>query len=113
MDATFFGLVSESLAQSLHVDNNLNTSDIIAPFPVDGDVLNGYGPCLVVNETLRGGGFSPPKSTFPFRRLGWLNSNTSSFYFYHQINESTLAEEEHIDGAGWITRLIPVSTSMN
>ena len=84
------------------IDKIVNSSDIIAPF---------YGLGLVLNETLQMAGFSTPNSRFPFGRLAWLTSNTtSSLYIYHQVNESALAEEEHIPDAGWATRLITVPT---
>ena len=100
----------EFLSRTAGLGTILNSSDIISTFHyVDGMVFaNGLG--LVINESLQVANLDTPKSRFPFGRLVLVASNTSNLYVYHQINESALAEEEYVTGAGWITRLIPVST---
>ena len=101
----------EHLPRAAGIDKIVNSSDIIAPFYYDEGSTTTYGLGLVLNETLQMAGFSTPNSRFPFGRLAWLTSNTtSSLYIYHQVNESALAEEEHIPDAGWATRLITVPT---
>ena len=94
----------EVLSGELGIGGTLNFTDIIAP---DYSTQVTGGAWLVINETLRGDSL---RSKFPFGRLAWLASNTSSLYIYHQVNESTLAEEEDIAGAGWNTRLITITT---
>ena len=100
----------ESLSRAAALDKFSNSSDIIAPFFYSNGFIFADGLGLVLNESLLIADSSTPNLRFPFGRLAWLTSNTSSLYIYHQINESALAEEEDINGAGWITRLIPVST---
>ena len=97
----------ESLSSELGLGEILNSTDIIAPYYSTEAIGDAW---VVSNETLQALDFTTPKSKFPFGRLAWLTSNTSSRYIYHQIDESTLAEEEYIDGAGWNTRLITIST---
>ena len=62
----------------------------------------------VVNESLYLPGLARSNSRFPFSRLAWTSSNSSSsVYLYHQLNETMLAEEILID-LGWSTKMIPV-----
>ena len=65
----------------------------------------------VIDETLQLSDIGIPQSRYPFSRLAWLNSNTSSLHIYHQISEGVLAEEENIAGAGWTICLIDVLIS--
>ena len=107
---------NDSVAQTEGTDQISRASDIIAPFAIlDENGTSSYffynSLGLVVNETFRMDGFSTSPSKFPFNRLAWLTKEAAPLFVFHQINESSLAEEEYVDGAGWVTRLIPVSTT--
>ena len=54
-----------------------------------------------------------PQTSFPFTRLASINvPENSSSYLYHQINETTLAEEQYDDSLHeWLTFYIPVPIS--
>ena len=111
MSDAYDGTGFEPPPREAGIGNALQSSDIIIPFRHDnnGDVFP-VGLGVVVNETLQLADNLALSPRFPFSRLAWLTSNASSLYIYHQINESTLAEEENILGTGWVTRLISVST---
>ena len=106
------GLDPDFLFQSSGFGQTLESGEIIAPFSYTGGNVSNEGLALVINETLRGVESTIPPTRVPFSRLAWFPfPGSSSTYIYHQINESALAEEGHIQGAGWNTTAIFVSTS--
>ena len=72
--------------------------------------INGTNPII-----LQGFGSPPlPDNVFPFARLAWTTSADNSFtYLYHQINGTTLAEEQWSQSlSSWTaTEYIPISYS--
>ena len=93
----------------------LSNGDLINPFTYSepGMEAGFLGPSVVMNETLRTPRAGVPShdesnTRFPFSRLAWTTfPNTTTIYIYHQLNETTLAEEALTD-IGWSTRIIPV-----
>ena len=104
-------LTDNPLFRSPSFGEILKAGDLVAPFLNYNGITSNEGLALVVNETLRLAKFTPPPMKVPFSRLTWYPfEGLSSIYIYHQINESALAEEALIEGAGWNTTVIAVST---
>ena len=55
---------------------------------------------------------SPPDTPYPFTRLAWLNDTqkNNAMYFYHQLSESTIAEDAYFADSGWSTTEVEVGT---
>ena len=71
---------------------------------------------MVLNSTLWEAAQSittHPDAPFPYTRLGFLNPmNSSSSYFYHQINATTVGEEMYDAASGlWSSQNITVEFS--
>ena len=69
--------------------------------------VNGTEVCLVEGCGYRGN--IVPQVSFPFTRLASINVPEKSPYLYHQINETTLAEEQYdFSLHEWLTTYITV-----
>ena len=60
-----------------------------------------------------GGPNSGPDTEFPYTRLaGTVPVNASAYYLYHQLNQTTIAEDRWSPDSGvWVSNLITVPTS--
>lgn len=86
-------------------NNDLTESDLVMISPP------GYFFAIWVNDTRPAVvNFNPPTNTapagpFPFKRLASITlANQTESYLYHQINGTTLAEEQYLPSLNqWIT----------
>lgn len=89
---------------------SLNRSDIATFGWQNGIWVNGTQPVLIWNGTVAW----HPTMEFPFTRLASVTSNDgSATYLYHQMNGSTLAEEQwdNVSETWLSTKYITVSDS--